>query len=81
MSVGAAFLANVAERVPRWSPTSHAAARPERCPALLTAKPSSQRDIVTGAPAKPIAPISRHNQPTAAPLRLATNPITAVKSP
>ncbi len=81
MSVGAAFLANAPDRVPRWSPTSHATARPERCPALLAARHSSLKHLVRGAPAKPIGPISRHNQPTAAPLLFATNPSTAVKSP
>ena len=81
MSVGAGFLANAADRVPRWSPARHAVARPKRCPALLAAKHSSQTDVVTGAPAKPIGPVSRYNQPTVAPLLLATNPITAVKSP
>jgi hypothetical protein len=81
MSVGDVFLANAADRVPRWAPTSHAAVRPQRCPPWLAARHSSQRDVVSPAPAKPITPISRHNQPTAATLLLATNPITAVKSP
>ena len=81
MSAGAAFLANADERVPRWSSTGHADPRPQTCPALLAARRSSQRGVVTGAPAKPIGPVSGHNQPTAAPPLLATNPFAAVKSP
>ena len=81
MSAGAAFLANAADRSPRWSSTGHAAARPEWCPPLLAARLSSQRGFLTGAPAKPIGPVSGHNQPTAAPPLLATNPFAAVKSP
>jgi len=81
MSAGAKFLANAANRVPRWSPTGHAALRPKRCPALLAARHSSQGSVLTGAPAKPIAPTSGHNQPADTPPLLATNPIAAVKSP
>jgi hypothetical protein len=81
MSAGDASLANATERAPRWSSTGHADPRPETCPALLAARHSSQRGVVTGAPAKPIGPTSGHNQSTAAFPLLATGPITAVKSP
>ena len=77
MSASATFLARAAERVPCWSPTSHAGARPDRRPALL----SSRRAIVMGAQATPIGPTSRRNHPTATSARLAPTPIAAVKSP
>jgi hypothetical protein len=81
MSACATFLANAAERAPRWSLTGDARARPDRCPASLPARLSSQRDLVTGAPARPIGPTSGHNHPTAALPLLATNPFAAVKPP
>jgi hypothetical protein len=81
MSAGATLLANTAERALRWSSTGHVDPRPETCPALLAPRHSSQTDLVTGAPAKPIGPASQYNQPIAAPPLIATDPTTAVKSP
>ena len=81
MSASATFLIYPAERVPRWSSTRHASARPDAWPTLLLALHSTQRPMVVGAPAKPIGPTSKRNHPTAAPRRLTPTPIAELKPP
>jgi hypothetical protein len=81
MSASAASLTRAAERVPRWSSTGHARARPHRSPALLSTPHSSQRAIVMGAQAKPISPTIGRNHPMDAPPRQTATSIAAVKSP
>jgi hypothetical protein len=46
MSASAISLTRASERVPRWSSSSHASARPDRCSALLSTPHSSPRAIV-----------------------------------
>ncbi len=81
MNPSATSFTRAAERVPRWSSTGHAGARPDRWPALLPALHFSQRAIVMGAQAKLIGPTTERNYPTAAPPRLTPTSIAAVKSP
>jgi hypothetical protein len=81
MSAGVASPTRAAERLPRWSSTGHARARPDRWSALLPALHSSQKDVVVSAPAKPVGASSRSNHSTAVPPRLNSTPIAAVKSP
>jgi len=81
MSPSATSLAPAAERVPHWSSTGHASARPDSCPTLLPTPHSSQRDIIMGAQARSIGPAGSRNHPTVMPPRLAHTPSAAVKSP
>jgi hypothetical protein len=81
MSASATSLTRTAERVPRWSSTGLARARPDRCPALLSTSLSSSRAIVIGAELKPIGRTSRRNHPTGPLPRRASTLIAAVKSP
>jgi hypothetical protein len=81
MSASASARTRASERVPRWSSTGHASARPDRSPALLSAPHSSPKAIVIAAQAKSIGPTSTRIHPTAAPPRLAPTRIAAIKSP
>jgi hypothetical protein len=81
MSASATPLSRAAERLPRWSSTGHASARPDRSPALLPTPLASPRAIVIAAHAKPIGPIVRCNHPTATAPRLAPTLIAEIKSP
>jgi hypothetical protein len=81
MSASATSLPWAAERVPRWSSTGHARARPARSPTSLSTPPSSRSDTVMAAQWKPIDPTSGRNHPMDALPHLAPTPITAVKSP
>ena len=70
-----------AERIPRWSSTGYAWARPHRSPALLSTSHSSQKAIVMGARDKPISPTIGCNHPMDAPPRQTAKSIAAVKPP
>ena len=81
MTASASALTRAAERVPHWSSTSRAGARPDRCPALISTPRSSTKTIVMGAQANPIGPTSTRNRTTATVRRLAFTLIAAIKSP
>jgi hypothetical protein len=81
MSASATPLTCAAERVPRWSSTGLARARPERWPALLGALHSSQRSNVMATRVDPVGASSKCKHSTAAASRLTPTSIAAVKSP
>jgi hypothetical protein len=81
MSTSATSRTRTAERIPPWSSTSRAGARPHRCPALQSAPHSTLRTIILAAEATSIGPTNRRHHPSLTPPRLALNPIAAIKSP
>jgi hypothetical protein len=81
MTPSATAHTRIAERVPRWSSTSHASARPDSRPALHSTPHSSPRAVVIGAEATPIGLTSTRNHTTATPPRVEPTLIAAIKSP
>ena len=81
MSTIATSRTRSAERVPHWSSTDHAGARPYRGPALHATPRAAPKRIVSGAQSKPIGQTSSHNRFIPTPRHLSPTHIVAIKSP
>jgi hypothetical protein len=81
MSKTATFHIRATKRVPRWSMTRYAAARPSTWLALHSAPHASPKPIVNATQSKPISQTCGHNNLIPEPRRLPHTPTTAIKSP
>jgi hypothetical protein len=81
MSETATFRTPTTNRLPRWSLTRYAAARPSTCQALHSAPHASAKHIVNATQSKSISQTRGHNNLIPEPRRLPHTPTTAVKSP
>ena len=61
MSETATFRTPTIKRLPRWSMTGYAAARPNTCPALHSAPPASPKRIVSATQPRTISQTCEHN--------------------
>ena len=80
MSETATFRTPTTNRLPRWSLTRYAAARPNTWLALHSAPRAPPKRIVN-AQSKPISQTGGHNNVIPEPRRLPHTPTTAIKSP
>jgi len=81
MSAGAISRTRTAARVPRWSSTGQAGARPDTCPALDSTPRESPKRIVGGPEQTHIRLITMRDHSCPIPRRCATDLIAAIKSP
>jgi hypothetical protein len=81
MSKTATFHIRATKRVPRWSMTRYAAARPSTWLALHSAPHASPKPIVNATQSKPISQTCGHNNLIPEPRRPPHTPTTAIKSP
>ena len=81
MSKTAKFHTRATKRVPRWSMTRYAAARPSTWLALPSAPHASPKPIVNATQSKPISRTCGHSNVIAEPRRLPHTHSRAIKSP